>query len=80
MLYGEQIKAARALARMEQSALAEASGISAPTVKRLEQMRGPISAYTNTEAAIRKAFAEAGVVFVDGDTMGPGVRLRTPVL
>ena len=63
---------------MEQSALAAASGISAPTVKRLEQMRGPISANTNTEAAIRKAFAEAGVVFEDGDTMGPGVRLRTP--
>lgn len=76
MLRGEQIRAARALTRMEQSVLAEASGLSLPTIKRLEMTYGPISANTATEEAIRRAFGEAGVVFIDADDEGPGVRLR----
>jgi len=76
MLTGEQIKAARALARMDQTALATAAGISLDTVKRLEQLRGPISANTTTEAAIRRAFTETGVIFIDENGEGPGVRLR----
>lgn len=76
MLTGEQIRAARAMARMEQSALASASGLSIPTIKRLEQMRGPISATTGTEAAIRQAFAAVGILFIDKNGKGPGVRLR----
>ena len=76
MLRGEQIRAARALTRMEQAVLAEASGVSLPTIKRLETTYGPISANTATEDAIRRAFSEAGVVFIDADEEGPGVRLR----
>jgi transcriptional regulator with XRE-family HTH domain len=76
MLTGEQIRAARALARIEQTALAVASGVSLPTIKRLETMVGPISANTGTEAALRKAFTEAGVIFIDENGEGPGVRLR----
>ncbi len=76
MLSGEQIRAARALARMEQAALAAASGVSLPTVKRLEKTAGPISANTGTEARIRKAFDAAGVIFIDENGEGPGVRLR----
>lgn len=78
MLTGEQIRAARGLARLEQSDLASAAGISLETVKRLEKMRGPISANTSTEAAIRRAFTEAGVIFIDENGEGPGVRLRKP--
>lgn len=76
MLTGEQIKAARALVRIEQKQLAEMAGISFDTVKRLEMIRGPISANTATEAAIRRAFSEAGVLFIDENGEGPGVRLR----
>lgn len=76
MLTGEQIKAARALIRMEQTELAWRAAVSLDTVKRLEQLRGPISANTSTEAAIRKAFNEAGVIFLDENGEGPGVRLR----
>ena len=76
MLTGEQIRAARALARMEQTALASASGISVETVKRLERAVGSISANTSTEAAIRRAFSDAGVIFLDENGEGPGVRLR----
>ena len=76
LLTGGQIKAGRALARMDQSALSAASGISVPTIKRLEGMSGPISANTNTETALRKALTEAGVIFIDENGEGPGVRLR----
>ncbi len=78
MLRGEQIRAARALTRMDQAVLAEAAGLSLPTVKRLEATFGPISANTSTEEALRQAFSEAGVVFIDAadDDQGPGVRLR----
>lgn len=76
MLTGEQIKAARALVRLEQAELATRADVSLDTIKRLEQMRGPITANTSTEAAIRKAFADAGVIFLDENGDGPGVRLR----
>lgn len=76
MLTGEQIRAARALARLEQAALVDASGISLPTIKRLEKMVGPISANTGTETAIRKALEGAGVIFIDENGEGPGVRLK----
>lgn len=76
MLTGEQIRAARALTRMEQASLADASGISLPTIKRLEKMVGPISANTGTETALKKALEGAGVIFIEENGEGPGVRLR----
>lgn len=76
MLTGEQIRAARALARIEQSELAEAAGVSLPTIKRLEAQIGAISANTKTEAAIRTAFDKAGVIFIEENGEGPGVRLK----
>ncbi len=76
MLTGQQIKAGRALARLEQTTLAEAAGISLATIKRLESTFGPISANGATEEAIRAALGEAGVVFIDSSDEGPGVRLR----
>lgn len=76
MLTGRQIRAGRALADMSQEDLAKAAGISAPTVKRLERIGGPISANTATEDAIRKAFAAAGVIVIDENGEGAGVRMR----
>lgn len=76
MLTGEQIRAARALARLEQAEVAKDAGVSLETVKRLEKARGPISANTSTEAALRRAFDAAGVLFIDENGQGPGVRLR----
>lgn len=76
MLTGEQIRAARALLRMDQSALALASGVSLPTIKRLEAIAGPISANTTTEAALRRALTDAGAILIDENGEGPGVRLK----
>lgn len=76
MISAEQVRAARALLRWEQSHLAEASGVSLPSIKRLETIRGPLKAQPRTLAAIRGALEAAGVIFIDENGEGPGVRLR----
>ena len=53
--------------------LAAAAGVSPDTIARLERgdrLRG------TTLATIRAALEEAGVVFIDANGGGPGVRLR----
>lgn len=62
--------------RWSQSDLAEASGVSLPTVKRLEAATGAIGGRDETGTMIQAALEAAGVIFLaDGDE-GPGVRLR----
>jgi len=72
----EQIRAARALLRLEQADLAAASGVSLPSIKRLEGKPGPLAAQSRTIEALRGALETAGVIFVDENGDGPGVRLR----
>jgi transcriptional regulator with XRE-family HTH domain len=60
--------------RIEQRELAEISGVSLETVKRIERTPGPISAYTGTVDKLRRALESAGIEFSDGDQ--PGVRLK----
>jgi transcriptional regulator with XRE-family HTH domain len=74
MLTSEQIRAARAMLRIEQRELAEKSGLSLETIKRIERTPGPISAYTGTVDKLRRALETAGIEFTDGDQ--PGVRLK----
>ena len=78
MITAEQIRAGRALARLDQTILAKRAGISVETIKRLERLRGPISANTSTENAIRKVFADIGVIFLDENGGGFGVRFKSP--
>jgi transcriptional regulator with XRE-family HTH domain len=76
-LTAEQLRAARAMLRMEQSALAAASGISVETVKRLERMEGQLSeTRVATINALKSALEAAGVEFIAENGGGPGVRLR----
>jgi hypothetical protein len=70
----ELIRAARALLRWEQRDLAQASGVSLPTIKRLEVAPGILAAQGSTVTALRSAFESAGIEFTNGS--GPGVRLR----
>lgn len=60
---GEQIRAARALARMSQLELATAAHVSLETVKRLEGIRGPVAAHSRTLAKLSQGLASAGVLF-----------------
>ena len=74
----DQLRAARAILRWDQKSLAERSGVSIPTIKRLEAQDGMISANTPTLAAIRTALESAGVQFVEKDDVagGKGVTFR----
>ncbi len=72
----EMVRAGRALLRWEQTDLAQASGLSVPTIKRLERIPGPLAAQARTVADLQRAFLDAGVEFTtDG---GGGVRLKEP--
>lgn len=75
MITSEQLKAARALARLEQAELAEVSGISLATIKRLEAVPGPIAATIATEVALRQGLGQYGIIFIEQNGEGPGVRI-----
>ena len=73
-----QVKAARALLGWSQSDLAKASGVSHPTVMRLEAAEGALGGRASTGDAIRVALEAAGIVFLPENGEGPGVRLAKP--
>jgi transcriptional regulator with XRE-family HTH domain len=74
----EQVRAARALLRWEQRDLAEASGVSLPSVKRLETQPGALAAQERTIVELRNALEMAGIEFIAENGGGPGVRLQKP--
>lgn len=70
-----QMRAARAMLDWSQAKLADESGVSVETIKRLERMDGALEATkVATLDAIRKALIAGGVEFTNGDE--PGVKLR----
>ena len=71
-----QIKAARALVGWSQERLTAASGVSLPTVPRLESTDGLLGGRQGTRERLIAALARAGVVFINEDDQGAGVRLR----
>jgi transcriptional regulator with XRE-family HTH domain len=64
MITAEQIKAARALLRLEQEELARRAGVSISTIRRLEAPRGAELVAPDTAGAVVKTLQEAGVEFV----------------
>ncbi|WP_091948311.1 helix-turn-helix transcriptional regulator [Phyllobacterium sp. YR620] len=75
-LTGRQIAAARALLGLSQSSLADSANISVPTLKRMEASEGPATGMVNNVSAVRTALEQAGVMFIDANGNGPGVRLK----
>lgn len=69
-----QIRAARGLLGWSQVRLADAAGLSEPTIKRTEGGKASVS--TEAVVAIQRALEAAGVIFVAENGEGPGVRLR----
>jgi transcriptional regulator with XRE-family HTH domain len=67
------LRAARHLAGLSQADIAEATGLSLPTIKRAESERDVVISRESIDA-IRAALESAGVVFTNGDE--PGVKLR----
>lgn len=68
-----QIKAGRALLGWSQSRLATESGLSEPTIKRLEAKGGYLSGRADTCERVCAALVTAGIEFTNGNS--PGVRL-----
>ena len=71
-----QIKAARALLGWSQDELAVRSGISIPTVKRLEAAGGDIGGRVTTATKLVMALENSGIIFIPENGEGIGVRLR----
>jgi transcriptional regulator with XRE-family HTH domain len=71
-----QIKAARALLAWSQADLARESGVSEPTIARLESSDGPLGGREATAIRLCDAIEAAGVEFLNENGGGPGVRLR----
>ncbi len=76
MISIRQVKAARALLGWSQEDLSTKSGVSYPTVARLELSDGEIGGRPDTGAKMVAALELAGVIFVEENGEGPGVRLR----
>lgn len=76
MLTSDQIRAARALIRWSAQNLANESGISWKTIQRMEAADGMPSATAKNLKAIQDTLEDAGVIFINADEEGPGVRLN----
>ncbi len=72
-----QCRAARGLIAWSQTQLAEKAALSLPTVQRFETQRGPVSG--DAIAAMQTALERGGVLFLESNGHGPGVRLRERV-
>jgi transcriptional regulator with XRE-family HTH domain len=74
------MRAARALVGMEQKALAAASGVSLPTIQRMEASDGVVRGVIDSLMKVMAALETAGIEFInEGGTStggGRGVRLR----
>ena len=73
----EHLRAARGLLRWDQTDLAEASGVSLPTIKRMEKQFGLLKAHEPTLQALFRALEDAGIQLIhESEEGGIGVRLR----
>jgi DNA-binding XRE family transcriptional regulator len=80
MITSRQLRAARALAGMDQRALAEASGLSLPTIQRMEASEGVIRGNVESLMKLIAALERADVELINegavSDGGGRGVRLK----
>jgi len=72
-----QMRAARALAGIDQKTLADLAGVSVPTIQRMEASEGVVRGVVDTLTKVVEALNAAGVELIgESDTGGRGVRLR----
>jgi transcriptional regulator with XRE-family HTH domain len=80
MMTAQQMKAARALLGMDQRALALASGVSLPTIRRMEASTTTVRANVDTLVKVVDALDKAGIELIAEDATssrgGRGVRLK----
>ena len=76
MITNAQLRAARGFLGWSQARLAEASGLGIATIKRMEGERGPLRSSAGNVLKVQQGLGDAGVIFIDADEEGPGVRLK----
>ena len=80
MITAAQLRAARALASLDQRALAEVAGLSVPTIQRMEASDGVIRGNVDSLTKLVSALENAGVELIGEGASSPaggrGVRLR----
>lgn len=76
MITLEQIRGARAMLGMTQAELAKLAGMSVTGLNNLE--RGLSDPKASTLRAVQAALEAAGVIFIERNGGGPGIRLRDP--
>jgi transcriptional regulator with XRE-family HTH domain len=82
MISAAQLRAARALLGIDQRTLAEASGLSLPTIQRMEASDGVIRGNVDSLMKLIAALNELGIDLIGDGTVsqtgGRGVRLKAP--
>ncbi len=82
MITAQQMRAARALAGIDQKLLAELAGVSVPTIQRMEASDGVVRGVVDTLVKVIRALEECGVELIGENQPSPaggrGVRLRQP--
>jgi transcriptional regulator with XRE-family HTH domain len=80
MITAAQLRAARALAGIDQRQLAQKSGLSVPTIQRMEASDGVIRGNVDSLMKLIDALESAGIVLIGDDAKsergGRGVRLK----
>jgi transcriptional regulator with XRE-family HTH domain len=81
MLTGAQMRAARALLGIDQRELAQRSGLSLPTVQRMESSDGVVRGNVDSLMKLVEALGAAGIELIGEGAVshngGRGVRLRS---
>ena len=81
MITAAQMRAARALAGIDQKTLAERAGVSLPTIQRMEASDGVVRGVVDTLMKVIQALDEAGVELIGenqtSERGGRGVRLKS---
>jgi transcriptional regulator with XRE-family HTH domain len=82
MISAAQLRAARALVGIDQRQLADLSGLSLPTIQRMEASEGVIRGNVDSLMKLIGALDRAGIELIGEGAVsqggGRGVRLRTP--
>jgi hypothetical protein len=74
---GAQVRAARGLLNMSVTELVEHTGLGMNTIRRAEASNSQVAINVANATLLRTTLERLGVIFIDGDELGPGVRLKS---
>ena len=84
MITAAQLRAARALLGIDQQTLADLSGVSVPTIQRMEASQGNVRGVIDTLIKVVDALNAAGIELLGDNAKseagGRGVRLKEPAV